>query len=130
MSAEQKQNKPDFTQGVAASSVADGAMVVGRVGKADVLLTRQGGEWFAVGAHCTHYRGPLAKGLIVGDTIRCPLHHACFNLRTGEAVQAPAFDPIACWRLNTRATRCSCGTNSLRQRQPPAPFHLRLRSRS
>ncbi len=99
MSAEQKQNKPDFTQGVAASSVADGAMVVGRVGKADVLLTRQGGEWFAVGAHCTHYRGPLAKGLIVGDTIRCPLHHACFNLRTGEAVQAPAFDPIACWQV-------------------------------
>jgi len=99
MGAEEKQNKPDFTQGVASSSVADGAMVVGRVGKADVLLTRQGGEWFAVGAHCTHYRGPLAKGLIVGDTLRCPLHHACFNLRTGEAVQAPAFDPIACWQV-------------------------------
>ena len=100
MGTEQKQNKPDFTQGVAAGSVADGAMLVGRVGKADVLLTRRGDEWFAVGAHCTHYRGPLAKGVIVGDTIRCPLHHACFNLRTGEAVQAPAFDPIACWQVD------------------------------
>jgi len=97
--------KPDFTQGIAAGSLADGAMLVGRVGKDDVLLARAGDEWFAVGAHCTHYRGPLAKGLIVGDTVRCPLHHACFSLRTGEALRAPAFDPIACWRVERQGDR-------------------------
>lgn len=115
MNADQKQNKPDFTQGVAASSVADGAMVVGRVGKSDVLLTRRGDDWFAVGAHCTHYRGPLAKGLIVGDTIRCPLHHACFDLRTGAAVRAPAFDPIACWQVEQEGDQVFVRTKS------PAP---------
>jgi NADPH-dependent 2,4-dienoyl-CoA reductase/sulfur reductase-like enzyme/nitrite reductase/ring-hydroxylating ferredoxin subunit len=73
-------------------------MVAGTADGDDVVLVRRGDELFAIGAHCTHYHGPLADGLIVGDTVRCPWHHACFSLRTGEALRAPALDPIACWR--------------------------------
>jgi len=65
----------------------------------DVILARHGDEYFAVGAFCTHYHGPLADGLLVDRTLRCPWHHACFSLRTGEALRAPALDPIACWRV-------------------------------
>jgi apoptosis-inducing factor 3 len=93
---------PDLTRGVAVGALADGAMLTGRVGDEDVVLARAGGELFAVGAHCTHYHGPIADGLIVGDTVRCPWHHACFSLRTGDAVRAPALDPIACWRVERR----------------------------
>src|SRR6266487_3427543 len=93
---------PDLTLGVAADSLSSGGMLLGRVGADDVLLARAGDRFFAVGAHCTHYHGPLAEGLVVGDTVRCPLHHACFNLDTGEALRAPALDPIACWRVERR----------------------------
>jgi apoptosis-inducing factor 3 len=90
---------PDLTKGIAVGSLASGRMLVGRVGDDDVLLAQAGDEWFAVGAHCTHYHGSLVQGLAVDDTVRCPLHHACFSLRTGEALRAPALDPISCWRV-------------------------------
>ncbi len=89
----------DLAKGISASQVPDGGMIQGRVDTEDVVLTRQGDDFFAVGASCSHYGGPLVQGLIVGDELRCPLHHACFNLRTGEALRAPAFDPIPCWRV-------------------------------
>src|SRR5262245_43348459 len=90
---------PDFRSGLPLADLPDGGMVLGRVDTDDAILTRRGDAFFAVGAHCTHYHGPLADGLIVGDTVRCPWHHACFSLRTGEALRAPALDPIACWRV-------------------------------
>jgi apoptosis-inducing factor 3 len=89
----------DLGKGLSIAHVPDGGMITGRVDADDVLLARRGDAFFAVGAHCTHYHGPLADGLIVDDTVRCPWHHACFSLRTGEAVRAPALDPIACWRV-------------------------------
>src|SRR5262245_677930 len=95
------QQKPtlDLSKGIAASTLKDGGMILGRVGDDDVVLARSGDELFAVRAQCSHYRGPLAEGLIVGTTVRCPWHHACFDLRTGEPLRAPALDPIPCWRV-------------------------------
>ena len=89
----------DLSKGVDASALTDGGMILGRVGDEEVVVARSGTELFAIRAHCSHYRGPLVKGLVVGDTVRCPWHHACFSLRTGEALRAPALDPIACWRV-------------------------------
>src|SRR5580765_8180432 len=91
--------RPDFAAGIAIDTLPDGGMLLGRVGDEEVVLARSGDAIYAVGAHCTHYHGPLVDGLIVGDTVRCPWHHACFSLRTGEALRAPALDPIACWRV-------------------------------
>src|SRR5688572_3524597 len=93
---------PDLGQGIPLSQIPDGAMVAGHSGGKAVMLARRGDECFAVGATCTHYGGPLAEGLLVGSTVRCPWHHACFDLRTGEAIRAPALAPLARWNVERR----------------------------
>jgi NADPH-dependent 2,4-dienoyl-CoA reductase/sulfur reductase-like enzyme/nitrite reductase/ring-hydroxylating ferredoxin subunit len=70
-----------------------------------VLLARVGDEFFAIGATCSHYGGPLADGVITDGTVRCPWHHACFNLRTGEALRSPALSPVACYTVERRDGR-------------------------
>ena len=94
------QQVPNFKTGFSLKNLADSQPVAGKVDDNDVILVRRGSSVFAVGAFCTHYHGPLADGLVVEDTVRCPLHHACFSLRTGEALRAPAFDRIDCWRTD------------------------------
>jgi len=78
-------NKPDFRNGFPIRDLGDGSMISGQADGEELVLARRGDEVFAIGAHCTHYGGPLAEGLIVGDTVRCPWHHACFSLRNGAA---------------------------------------------
>ena len=103
MNDDAKQSKPDFRAGLPEQNLRDGQTVAGQVEGEDAILIRRGEKVFAVGAYCTHYHGALADGLVVGDTVRCPLHHACFSLRTGEALRAPALDPIPCWRVERAA---------------------------
>jgi NADPH-dependent 2,4-dienoyl-CoA reductase/sulfur reductase-like enzyme/nitrite reductase/ring-hydroxylating ferredoxin subunit len=114
---------PDLTQGVAVDTLADGKMIAGHVGDDAVLLARRGDDYFAIGATCTHYNGPLAEGLFVDDTVRCPWHHACFSLRTGEALHAPAIAPVACWTTEVRDARVYVkgkAERAARQRVAPA----------
>jgi len=92
---------PDLTRGIPAASLADGDMLVGHVGDEAVLLARSGDEFFATGATCSHYGAPLIDGIVVGHTVRCPWHHARFDLRTGDARCAPALSPITCWEVKS-----------------------------
>ena len=90
---------PDLRKGVPDDRIPDNGMLVGHFGEDAVLVARRGARFFAVGATCTHYSGPLNEGVLVNDTVRCPLHHACFSLRTGEVLRAPALSPIPCYDI-------------------------------
>jgi len=92
---------PDLTHGVSLAEFVDGKLA-GHVGDQEVLLVRSETGIFAIAAHCSHYHGPLGEGLVVGDSIRCPWHHACFDLRSGEAVRAPALNSLDRWRVEQR----------------------------
>src|SRR5213083_1897862 len=93
---------PDFEKGCKIDQVADGEMLLGHAFDEAVLVARRGDELFAIGATCTHYGGPLAEGLMVDCTVRCPWHHARFDLRTGEAIAAPALNNVACYKIDKR----------------------------
>jgi len=111
---------PDFEKGIALAEVAEGAIVLGHAQGEAVLVARVRDEVFAIGATCTHYGGPLAEGLLVGETVRCPWHHACFELRTGRASCAPALNPVALWQVDTREGRVFV----LGKREPAKPAEI------
>lgn len=92
---------PDFSKGVYVEILKEGESLLGHVGGEAVLLVRTQENYFAVGARCSHYGGPLHEGLIVGDTVHCPWHHACFDLWTGEVLKAPALNAISAWVTET-----------------------------
>ncbi len=93
---------PDLTAGIDAATLREGDKLLGHANGEAVLLARVNGAVMAIGATCSHYGGPLADGVIAGDTVRCPWHHACFSLRTGEALRAPALSPVSCWNIEER----------------------------
>jgi len=116
MADDGKPTGPDLAKGISLSDIPDGGMLAGHVGGDEILVARHGREIFAVGAHCSHYHGPLAEGLLVGDTVRCPWHHACFSLRTGEPLHPPALSAIDCWSVEQRD-----GKVFVKDKQAPKP---------
>jgi NADPH-dependent 2,4-dienoyl-CoA reductase/sulfur reductase-like enzyme/nitrite reductase/ring-hydroxylating ferredoxin subunit len=116
MTEDKKPSGPDLTRGVSLAEFKD-SKLLGHVGEEDVLLVQAGGEVFAIEPSCSHYHGPLAEGLVVGDTIRCPWHHACFSLRSGEATRPPALNALAVWDV----TRDQDKIIVARKREAPKP---------
>lgn len=110
MSSEQSQLEgPDLSRGVPAEDVKEGAILLGHADGEPVILARCNGQLHAVGATCSHYSGPLAKGVVVNGAIRCPWHHAAFDLATGAAIRFPALNDIPCWNVEERDGRAVVG---------------------
>ena len=96
---------PDFSDGIDLSQVPEGSTLAGRVGEDAVLLSNIDGKLHAISGTCTHYGAALADGIIGQTTVRCPLHHACFDLRTGAALRAPALDALDRWQVEVEGEK-------------------------
>ena len=94
---------PDLAVGIPFEHFQDGIAVEGHFQGEPVLVVRHGGEVLAVGARCSHYGAPLEDGLVVHETVRCPWHHACFSLRTGEVLGPPALNALDCYTVERTA---------------------------
>jgi NADPH-dependent 2,4-dienoyl-CoA reductase/sulfur reductase-like enzyme/nitrite reductase/ring-hydroxylating ferredoxin subunit len=110
---------PDLGAGIALADLSENVPLLGHARGEAIVLVRTGTEVRAVGATCSHYGGPLAEGLVVGETLRCPWHHACFDLRTGDAFGAPALNPIACYEVERRDNRVLVGPKKSPLPAPP-----------
>ncbi|APR78417.1 Ferredoxin reductase [Minicystis rosea] len=88
---------PDLEVGIDIQQLREGEPLLGHAGGEGVVLVKRGETCFAVGATCPHYSGPLGEGLVVGDTIRCPWHHARFDLASGASLGGPALNAIPCF---------------------------------
>ena len=111
---------PDFASGVRLSDIPEGTLA-GRVGDESVLLSRIEGQLFAVSGTCTHYGGHLPDGVATGESVRCPLHHACFSLRTGEVLRAPALDALDCWKVEVEGDSVFVREKLPRRARPANP---------
>jgi apoptosis-inducing factor 3 len=106
---------PDLAEGLELSELEEGKPLLAHARGESLVCVRRGNEVFVTGGSCTHYGGPLAEGLVVDGTIRCPWHHACFSLETGEAIGAPALSPLPSYAIVRRGTRVSIGE----KKEPP-----------
>lgn len=106
MAGEAKLTGPDLREdGIPIEEANSGVLSVGHVDGKPVVVVATGEGFHALGGSCTHYGGPLADGLCVDGEIRCPWHHAAFDVSTGEAVGAPALNPIATYQTTERDGR-------------------------
>ncbi|XP_076138281.1 apoptosis inducing factor mitochondria associated 4 isoform X1 [Alosa pseudoharengus] len=98
------------------SDLQDGQMKEVEVDKHKILLVKSKGQFSAVGSRCSHYGAPLIMGTLLGDRVRCPIHAACFNVKTGDIEEYPGLDCLPTYKvkiedgkiyvtLNTKATK-------------------------
>lgn len=84
----------EFVAVAKAESFAPGSVMKVEVGGLSFAVYNLDGSFYATDEICSHAHASLADGFILDDTIECPLHGACFSIKTGEALSAPATDPI------------------------------------
>ncbi|HWS27263.1 MAG TPA: non-heme iron oxygenase ferredoxin subunit [Xanthomonadales bacterium] len=85
----------DWIKVAACAELGPGSWRVLDVDGAQVAVVNVDGEFFAIEDVCTHDGGELTGGQICGFEIECPRHGARFDLRTGAALCAPAYEPTA-----------------------------------
>ena len=87
-----------------------------------VLLVNVDGHVAAVENKCSHFGLPLDKAAVCGHRIRCPFHHACFDVRDGRQLEAPGMDGLTVYNVSVEDGQILLGGPKVPAEQPdPAP---------
>ena len=109
MSEPLKASGPELSKGIELADIPDGGMLTAQVNGGPVVAVRRGEEVFVLSAVCAHYGAPLWDGVFLGYEVRCPWHHAHYDVRTGEAVNPPAPRGISTWAVVREGSRVRTG---------------------
>ena len=85
----------EWTNVAAASEIGPGEHRVVDIDDVVIAVFNLDGAYFAIEDVCTHDFGTLTGGCVEGGEIMCPRHGARFDIRTGEALTPPAYEPVA-----------------------------------
>ena len=83
----------------AAADVPENTVQRFELGSTVLAVYNVAGEYFVTDNECTHGAASLAEGILEDDIIECTLHFGAFNVKTGEAVQAPCFTPLRTYKV-------------------------------
>ncbi|MFQ5473347.1 MAG: Rieske (2Fe-2S) protein [Dehalococcoidia bacterium] len=84
----------EFVKVASASAIPPGEIVIVELGDEEIAVANVDGSFVAFQNECSHRGGPLGEGILTGEVVECPFHAGTFNVRTGEALSAPAEDSI------------------------------------
>jgi 3-phenylpropionate/trans-cinnamate dioxygenase ferredoxin subunit len=82
-----------------ASDLRPGQMQWVVVHRERVLLANVDGTFYALRDACGHQRAPLSKGKLEGCVVECPLHFACFDVRTGKLLRGPVAADVPTYEV-------------------------------
>src|SRR5215468_3997431 len=123
MSESLKASGPELSKGIELADIPDGGMLTAQVNGGPVIAVRRGEEVFVLAAACAHYGAPLWDGVFLGWEVRCPWHHAHYDVRTGEAVNPPGPRGISTYLVVREGSRVRAGA-----RRDPTAARTAIRS--
>lgn len=89
----------EFIHTLKADDLPSGRMTCVEVDGRRILVANVGGVFYATDDTCTHEEASLSCGSLRGELVKCPLHGSRFDLRTGEAMEDPAEEPLQCYAV-------------------------------
>ncbi len=90
----------DFVRVAATKDIPPGDRILVELDGIRIAVFNLDGEFFAIEDVCTHDGGPLVEGEILeGGQVQCPRHGARFDIRTGQALSMPAFEPTPSYQV-------------------------------
>ena len=90
---------PNATKVATTKELTPGKAMAVSVGNKRIALFNAGGQYYAIDDECTHAGGPLSEGSLEGKTLTCPWHAATFDVTTGEALSAPAYEKVNSYKV-------------------------------
>jgi nitrite reductase/ring-hydroxylating ferredoxin subunit/uncharacterized membrane protein len=103
------------------SELADGQMLLAKIGDERVVIGRCTDGLFAFSDHCTHRGGPLSDGALVDCMVQCPWHGSQFDIKTGRVVSGPAEEKITCYEVEIRSGEVYVKEPAKPVQQPTVP---------